>query len=185
MAGRDLWPVRDGRTRLASWNMGFMHDTLQYMARDQCIADIIPRTSPSGLLYASCSENFVTTALSHDEVVHGKGSLLTKMSGDDWQKFANLRAYYTLMWGYPGKKLLFMGQEFAQRREWNENQALDWELRKLCLRPRVPPAYPRLNGFIRGQMKLPPTRRRRLTGRVVDGRAVFAFRPATRHAPTR
>src|SRR4029453_12542832 len=58
-----------------------------------------------------------------------KGSLLTKMSGDDWQKFANLRAYYALMWGYPGKKLLFMGQEFAQRREWSEDRALDWELR--------------------------------------------------------
>jgi 1,4-alpha-glucan branching enzyme len=109
------------------WNMGFMHDTLQYMARDPVHRQYHHDEITFGLVYAF-SENFVLP-LSHDEVVHGKGSLLTKMSGDDWQKFANLRAYYGLMWGYPGKKLLFMGQEFAQRREWSEARALDWDLR--------------------------------------------------------
>ncbi len=108
------------------WNMGFMHDTLQYMARDPIHRRHHHDEITFGLMYAF-SENFVLP-LSHDEVVHGKGSLLTKMSGDDWQKFANLRAYYGLMWGYPGKKLLFMGQEFAQRREWSEARSLDWEL---------------------------------------------------------
>jgi 1,4-alpha-glucan branching enzyme len=108
------------------WNMGFMHDTLQYMARDPVHRRHHHDEITFGLTYAF-SENFVLP-LSHDEVVHGKGSLLGKMSGDDWQKFANLRAYYALMWGYPGKKLLFMGQEFAQRREWSEERALDWGL---------------------------------------------------------
>jgi 1,4-alpha-glucan branching enzyme len=109
------------------WNMGFMHDTLQYMARDPVHRGFHHDEITFGLVYAF-SENFVLP-LSHDEVVHGKGSLLTKMSGDDWQQFANLRAYYGLMWGYPGKKLLFMGQEFAQRREWSEARRLDWQLR--------------------------------------------------------
>ena len=108
------------------WNMGFMHDTLQYMARDPVHRKHHHDEITFGLVYAF-AENFVLP-LSHDEVVHGKGSLLTKMAGDDGQKFANLRAYYGLMWGYPGKKLLFMGQEFAQRREWSEERALDWEL---------------------------------------------------------
>ncbi len=108
------------------WNMGFMHDTLQYMARDPIHRKYHHSEITFGLVYAF-SENFVLP-LSHDEVVHGKGSLIAKMSGDDWQQFANLRAYYALMWGYPGKKLLFMGQEFAQRREWSEERSLDWHL---------------------------------------------------------
>ncbi|HWK14996.1 MAG TPA: 1,4-alpha-glucan branching protein GlgB [Rhizobiaceae bacterium] len=108
------------------WNMGFMHDTLAYMAREPVHRQHHHDEITFGLLYAF-SENFVLP-LSHDEVVHGKGSLIEKMAGDDWQKFANLRAYYAFMWGYPGKKLLFMGQEFAQRREWSEGRALDWDL---------------------------------------------------------
>jgi len=110
------------------WNMGFMHDTLQYMARDPVHRRHHHDDVTFGLMYAF-AENFVLP-LSHDEVVHGKGSLLAKMAGDDWQQFANLRAYYAMMWGYPGKKLLFMGQEFAQRGEWSEERALDWHLRQ-------------------------------------------------------
>ncbi|MCW2338672.1 1,4-alpha-glucan branching enzyme [Sphingobium sp. B2D3A] len=120
-------PVHDNGLGFGfKWNMGFMNDTLSYMARDPIHRRYHHEEITFGLTYAY-TENFVLP-LSHDEVVHGKGSLLNKMAGDDWQKFANLRAYYAFMWGYPGKKLLFMGQEFAQRREWSEARALDWEL---------------------------------------------------------
>jgi 1,4-alpha-glucan branching enzyme len=108
------------------WNMGFMHDTLEYMKRVPIYRRHHHSELTFGLLYAF-SENFVLP-LSHDEVVHGKGSLLAKMPGDDWQKFANLRAYYSFMWGYPGKKLLFMGQEMAPWTEWSEARSLDWHL---------------------------------------------------------
>lgn len=108
------------------WNMGFMHDTLSYFKQEPIHRQYHHNELTFGVMYAF-AENFVLP-LSHDEVVHGKGTLLTKMAGDDWQKFANLRAYYGFMWGYPGKKLLFMGQEFAQRSEWNENIGLDWHL---------------------------------------------------------
>ena len=120
-------PVHSGGLGFGfKWNMGFMHDTLRYLQRDPVHRCHHHDDITFGLLYAF-TENFVL-ALSHDEVVHGKASLLHKMPGDDWQKFATLRAYYGLMWGYPGKKLLFMGQEFAQRGEWSEERALDWHL---------------------------------------------------------
>jgi 1,4-alpha-glucan branching enzyme len=120
-------PVHEGGLGFGfKWNMGFMHDTLAYMSKEPVHRKYHHDQITFGLVYAF-SENFVLP-LSHDEVVHGKGTLLTKMAGDDWQKFAGLRAYYAFMWGYPGKKLLFMGQEFAQRAEWNEARALDWYL---------------------------------------------------------
>ncbi len=108
------------------WNLGWMHDTLDYMALDPVHRRWHHDRMTFGPLYA-WSENFILP-LSHDEVVHGKGSILARMPGDDWQRFANLRAYYGFMWGHPGKKLLFMGQEFAQQREWDFAGSLDWWL---------------------------------------------------------
>ncbi|MBQ0931833.1 1,4-alpha-glucan branching protein GlgB [Ideonella alba] len=108
------------------WNMGWMHDTLAYLREDPVNRRWHHDKMSFGLVYAF-SEHFVL-ALSHDEVVHGKGSLLTKMPGDAWQQAANLRAYYGFMWGHPGKKLLFMGQEFGQPTEWNHDAELPWGL---------------------------------------------------------
>jgi 1,4-alpha-glucan branching enzyme len=108
------------------WNMGWMHDTLGYMSHDPIHRKYHHNNLTFGLLYAF-HENFILP-LSHDETVYGKRSLIGKMPGDQWQRFANLRAYFAFMWTHPGKKLLFMGGEFAQEREWNHDIGLDWQL---------------------------------------------------------
>ena len=108
------------------WNMGWMHDTLRYMGMDPIHRRYHHDDLTFGLLYAF-HENFMLP-LSHDEVVHGKGSVFGRMKGDRWQRFANLRAYYAFMFAHPGKKLLFMGQEFGQENEWNVDSSLDWHL---------------------------------------------------------
>jgi 1,4-alpha-glucan branching enzyme len=107
------------------WNMGWMHDTLRYISIDPLYRKYHHNDLTFGLLYAF-HENFVLP-LSHDEVVHGKGSLIGRMPGDAWRKFANLRAYFAFMWAQPGKKILFMGGEFAQDWEWNHDWQLDWQ----------------------------------------------------------
>jgi 1,4-alpha-glucan branching enzyme len=108
------------------WNMGWMHDTLNYMKRDPVYRKHHHDSLTFSLWYAF-HENFVLP-LSHDEVVHGKGSLIGRMPGDDWQQFANLRLLFAYMWAHPGKKLLFMGGEFGQRREWTHEASLEWHV---------------------------------------------------------
>jgi 1,4-alpha-glucan branching enzyme len=108
------------------WDMGWMHDTLEYFSRDPIHRRYHHRDVTFGFLYA-WTESFILP-LSHDEVVHGKRAMLSKMPGDRWQQFANLRALYGYMWARPGKKMIFMGDEFGQWREWNHDESLDWNL---------------------------------------------------------
>ncbi|MBS0643279.1 MAG: 1,4-alpha-glucan branching protein GlgB [Proteobacteria bacterium] len=120
-------PIRDGGLGFTfKWNMGWMHDTLHYMQLEPLYRQWHHNDMTFGLMYAF-AEHFVLP-LSHDEVVYGKGSLIEKMPGDYWQRFANLRAYFGFMWGHPGKKLLFMGGEIAQWREWNHDASIEWDL---------------------------------------------------------
>ncbi len=134
------------------WNMGWMHDTLNYFSRDPVHRKHHHDQLTFSLLYAF-HENFVLP-LSHDEVVHGKGSLIGKMPGDDWQKFANLRLLFGYMYGQPGKKLLFMGGEFAQWREWNHEQSLDWHLLEYAPHQGVQRWLKDLNHFYRAEPAL-------------------------------
>jgi len=129
------------------WNMGWMHDTLQYITKEPIHRFYHHQHLTFGMLYAF-SENFVLP-FSHDEVVHGKRSMIDKMPGDSWQRFANVRLLYTYMWTYPGKKLLFMGNEFAHGREWNHAESLEWGLLDLPVHSGVQMAIRDLNRLYR------------------------------------
>ncbi|MGI8793551.1 MAG: alpha amylase C-terminal domain-containing protein, partial [Acidimicrobiales bacterium] len=152
------WPAVSRPTYLGGlgfgfkWNMGWMHDTLDYFAKEPVHRRFHHDGLTFGLLYAF-SENF-TLPLSHDEVVHGKGSLLNKMPGDRWQQAANLRAFFAWMWGHPGKPLLFMGGELAQSAEWSHDRSIDWHLLEFAEHEGVQRLVAALNRVYRGEPAL-------------------------------
>ncbi len=152
------WPMVSRPTYLGGlgfgykWNMGWMHDTLRYISKEPIHRRYHHDDLTFGLLYAF-HENFVLP-ISHDEVVHGKGSVFGRMPGDRWQRFANMRAYYAFMWTHPGKKLLFMGQEFAQEGEWNYRESLDWHLLDSPMHDGVRRTVRDLNNLYRSQPAL-------------------------------
>ncbi len=152
------WPMVSRPTYLGGlgfglkWNMGWMHDMLRYMSQDPIHRKYHHNSLTFALLYAF-NENFVLP-LSHDEVVHGKGSMLGKMPGDPWQRFANLRALYGYMYAHPGKKLLFMGGEFGQWAEWDHDRSLDWHLLAEAPHRGLQRWVRDLNTFLRGEPAL-------------------------------
>jgi len=152
------WPRVSQPTHLGGlgfglkWNMGWMHDTLKYLAQDPIYRKHHHGELTFSIWYAY-SENFVLP-LSHDEVVHGKGSLVGKMPGDEWQQFANLRLLYGYMWGHPGKKLLFMGSEFGQKREWQHDESLEWHVLRYPLHAGMRDWVRDLNAFYRSEPAL-------------------------------
>ena len=152
------WPMVSRPTYLGGlgfgykWNMGWMHDTLLYLSKDPLYRKYHHNTLTFSLLYAF-HENFILP-FSHDEVVHGKGSMIGKMPGDDWQKFANLRLLYGYMYLHPGKKLLFMGSEFGQWAEWNHDASLEWQLLQYDPHQGLQRWVRDLNTFLRGERAL-------------------------------
>ena len=135
------------------WDMGWMHDTLKYMSRDPIHRKYHHRSELTFRMLYAFTENFILP-LSHDEVAHGKGSLIRRMPGDDWQKFANLRALYGYMYAQPGKKLLFMGGEFAQWSEWGHDTSLDWHLLNYDRHKEIQRWVKALNGLYTSQLSL-------------------------------
>ena len=152
------WPMVSRPTYLGGlgfgfkWNMGWMHDTLAYFAQDPIYRKYHHERLTFSIWYAF-AENFVLP-LSHDEVVHGKGALIGKMPGNEWRQFANLRLLYGYMWGHPGKKLLFMGSEFGQRREWQHDESLEWQVLQYPLHAGVSAWVRDLNAFYRTEPAL-------------------------------